>query len=415
MEIINHLKLFVFIGAAVSASSFAGTMSTGGAEFIGDDHNPWFIQNTAAVTFCIKHNPSTFHLPRGSDDQFLSKKVETVLNFWKREFKATHAMTDRPNYQVATQTFTETSCTADTDITFQFGVLEPDQIATLKTPKKYLAANVRTSYDNVHLRGKGFIYLAADEGPLAPSDENLAPRPWSMGTGGLIESALAHELGHVFGLQHTKEFGGSYHTQYMGETFLQWKLHRFNAGYDSTIDFDTWDVHFFSYRKNGGSWYEGYSGWSGDDYTRMARYFGYKDRVDFVYLDFSQSPVLNVYAVVKADSNDFNPAKIHIGSAEMKLSKTSSMLETQRMWITKDQTLYPCKEIVCGVTGPAILKEEWHGKFVNPTTQTTRALFIQRAPNSSYNLSNFRVGGVGDDGEIVFDLYDALPVYAPRQ
>lgn len=65
--------------------------------------------------------------------------------------------------------------------------------------------SVRTRYDDVNLRGGGFIYVSADSGPLAYSNEFLRHGAWHLGKGGLLFKVLVHELGHVFGLPHMNE------------------------------------------------------------------------------------------------------------------------------------------------------------------------------------------------------------------
>jgi hypothetical protein len=66
-----------------------------------------------------------------------------------------------------------------------------------------VAVTIQTNYDIDRLRGKGFIYVAPESGPMALAGANVAHRPWSRLNSSLLLLTLHHELGHVFGLQHT--------------------------------------------------------------------------------------------------------------------------------------------------------------------------------------------------------------------
>jgi hypothetical protein len=395
--------------AFCSATTYAGTTSSGGAEFIGDGHNPWFIENTTTVSYCIIHDPAVFHLPASAGQDFLGSKIRNALAFWKREFDSTVAPRDilgpqPPSFKVATQEFVETECGPATDIRFQFGVLSEDQIEILGDPQKYLAAYARTSYDQANLRGAGFIYLSADSGPLAPADENIAKMPWALGNGGLIEKAIAHELGHVFGLGHEARFGTSYHDQVMGEDYLQWMMHPFNA------EMDAWDgteyFRFFSYGSGGGTRFA-YNNRIPGDFSRLAAYFGWNEPVDFVYFDFSSAPLLKVLA--RPAKGDIDGQPVELGTARMSLlPDISDTRSTQILWVSQEQRLFECDQVVCGIEGPATMQEEWRGTFTSASGTTTRQLMLQRSPDASYLYGKYKVGGVGDDGRIVIDLFREL-------
>jgi hypothetical protein len=57
-------------------------------------------------------------------------------------------------------------CPADTDLTLQYGWLSLTQQQWLtaqgKRPRDVIGLSVRTSYDPIQMRAKGFIYIAAD-------------------------------------------------------------------------------------------------------------------------------------------------------------------------------------------------------------------------------------------------------------
>jgi hypothetical protein len=90
-----------------------------------------------------------------------------------------------------------------TDLRFQFGVLSLEQIQNLSGIDRKIAMAVRTDYDRVQLRGRGFIYLVAERGPLALDPELMWPTTWSKFDGWTTQLTVVHELGHVFGLSHS--------------------------------------------------------------------------------------------------------------------------------------------------------------------------------------------------------------------
>ena len=82
----------------------------------------------------------------------------------------------------------------------------PGQAAFIKNPKKAIGTTVRTEFDGVQLRGKGFIYISPENGPYALSGPGpfgaIIENRWGFAGGKLLELALIHELGHVFGIRH---------------------------------------------------------------------------------------------------------------------------------------------------------------------------------------------------------------------
>jgi hypothetical protein len=185
----------------ISFSSFGGNGSSGGGNIFGDQINPWFFQNTTDVTYCLE-----------LDDNFSLLSRETVLaninqafNFWKKKFanvKAPGVGLD-PMPQVATQNFIYEACSPKTDIRFQMGHLTSDQQKKFNNIDQIIGMAFRESYDQKNMHGKGYIYIAPERGSLRPSSLAFADRPWSSQEGkeSPLLLALAHEIGHVFGLQ----------------------------------------------------------------------------------------------------------------------------------------------------------------------------------------------------------------------
>ena len=251
---INATVLYALSVTPGGASARAAWSSGGGGEIIKDARNPWFLQNTPSVNVCIIHD--TEHFDIGSrDSSELEQMVQDALTYWKHEF----ALSFSPwaAVRVATQRFRTIDlisieenrivkpCPATTDLTIQFGYLNTEQRTYLaergQANKDFISFAIRTEYDPVKLRGKGFIYLAADSGDLKFEGPDLVNKPWSIGSGGLIHAALKHELGHVFGIPH------------MGSSLM-------NAGYleqvlkshiADTASLETHDKDFFKITHNG--------------------------------------------------------------------------------------------------------------------------------------------------------------------
>ncbi|MGE0174359.1 MAG: matrixin family metalloprotease [Oligoflexales bacterium] len=181
----------------ISMPLFAGGMDSGGGELLKSSINPWYIENTEKVTYCIEVNSQWFDYDADKLDGFFRAAVD----YWKNEFRPFLA-----NFIVASQEFVRIDCNKAPDVKVQFGIVHPEQAVALSQPTEYVAAAIRTEYDEVNLRGKGFIYISPDRGPLRYKGEQYQDGVWSFGEGGRLYRVLLHELGHVFGLQHEGEF-----------------------------------------------------------------------------------------------------------------------------------------------------------------------------------------------------------------
>jgi hypothetical protein len=204
------LLLFSF-----GTNSFAGWTSSGG-ENLRDKINPWFLPNTSQVNYCILHDAQNF----GQNLNDVKARVRKVLQIWKHqlqnlEFKTLYGPFDgKPELTLGTQEFIETSC-EQADLNFQFGILTDEQFAKVSNPTQFMGLTVRTDYDQMNLRAKGFIYFSPERGPLKFNKENLIENPWSRDHGSFLLLALLHETGHLFGLQHGNE------VPFMHESYLE--------------------------------------------------------------------------------------------------------------------------------------------------------------------------------------------------
>ena len=194
------MKRFIFLGLMLALPAFAGNGSSGGGNIFGDQLNPWFLQNTKTVNYCVEIDPSFSTLGRERILQLIDKS----FGYWKKAFASASGLHSYMNFnpKLATQKFIlSEECHAGIDVKFQLGFLTPDQKKTLPGYKQLLGLAYRTSYDEVNLKGKGFIYIAPESGPARPLSPNLHSNPWSYGKQRGLELVLTHELGHIFGLQ----------------------------------------------------------------------------------------------------------------------------------------------------------------------------------------------------------------------
>lgn len=202
----NVVKLLFSLTLFNSLSFGAGGWVSGGGELLKDSHNPWFLNNTPDVFYCIKIDEANF----GASSESIERNLKLAINYWKSEFNfaITPEFKHFGKLKIASQNFIKVQChQKKVNIQFQFGYLEKDQKRFLLNPRKYAAVTVRTEYDPINLKAKGFVYLSPSEGALAYNSDGVAKNAWSLNDGNLLYVTLVHELGHVFGLPHIGTMG----------------------------------------------------------------------------------------------------------------------------------------------------------------------------------------------------------------
>lgn len=197
------LNLVVCAIAVTSSAALAGGWIGGGGELFTDSVNPWWVNNTNRVAYCIDIDEQHF----GVDLTAARQKVRMALAYWQGEFGSVDKTADAGPARLGTQEFNEVSCSDGCELRFQFGVLTGTQARFLKQPQRIIAEAVRTGYDSKTLRGRGFVYVSPETGPLAlngsgPTGGSVISGRWSVAGGKLLEMVLVHEIGHIFGLQH---------------------------------------------------------------------------------------------------------------------------------------------------------------------------------------------------------------------
>ncbi|HEX4924167.1 MAG TPA: hypothetical protein VFV50_08775, partial [Bdellovibrionales bacterium] len=125
---------------------------------------------------------------------------------------------------VGHQQFVRVPCTGTEELRFKFGAgtLEPARRAVIPNLRAHVGIAIRTEYDEVNLRGRGFIYIASDIGNETYDASNSIAQPWKHEI--FLFLTLVHELGHVFGIPHT---GPKY--SLMSAQFLEMILHKTTA------------------------------------------------------------------------------------------------------------------------------------------------------------------------------------------
>lgn len=186
--------------AFASTDLLAGNSSSGGGELLGDSENPWFANIESVMRYCVEVDDSNFGLPLSR----IKEIVKEGFDFWKDEFSRSQPI-EYYGYKlnVLPRKFSiDASCTESSDIRFQFGVISKEQAEQLQNPNHFVAAAIRTHYDEHRLKGKGFVYVSPENGPFRMAGKDLREHPWSYENGRLLHFVILHELGHIFGIPH---------------------------------------------------------------------------------------------------------------------------------------------------------------------------------------------------------------------
>ena len=204
MKIASKIVLIGLVlgSVRVFADSDGAISSGGGTKLSKTENNPWWLQNTPKVVYCIDRD-SAFPV---SQDR-LEELVRDGIARWQHAFalatdEPPETMGGKTYAQVATQQFQEQACGGETQLRFRFGKLSDEDQKHFVDPDEYIGAAIRTDYDLVHLRSKGFVYIAPLAGPGKPNSDQISSEAWTVCHNCLLKTTLWHELGHVFGIPH---------------------------------------------------------------------------------------------------------------------------------------------------------------------------------------------------------------------
>ena len=214
----KFLLIVLLLIPAVPA--FAGEdqgWESSGGEIFRFRRNPWFVKNTPIVNYCIQHEANSM----SADLATVRRAIRKAIDYWKFEFNSQQPVDLGQGFvAIATQNFVEVECPASPPVIFKFGhgTLTEEEVEYLKDPRKFVGVSVRKNFDKVNLKGDGFIFIASDLGPNSyRRANNMIERAWQHEK--LLQYALMHELGHLFGIPHTG-------VGLMSEVFLDQLLNR---------------------------------------------------------------------------------------------------------------------------------------------------------------------------------------------
>ena len=356
----------------LSAMAHAGDWSSGGGEILKTSTNPWFVQNTKDVHYCVEADPVYF----GNLWKSPKEIIETAVAYWKTEFSRTWA-TDQ--IKIATQNFVyQPKCSAKTDITFYLGLLPPNSGIYIRDPRSFVSLAVRTGYDEVNLRGRGFVYVAPDDGPLSYEGAGLPKKAWHDRDGIKLTHVLIHELGHVFGLPHIER------TIIMSERYPEYVVGVFAL---PGLDF-IWPT-LEGMNKEGNLLQGCYSG-----INQLVNYLNIPDAFPAVCIKVSYD-----LAKKRGEIKVSGPKSGYDNYIRLGVFTTNEMDTTSSggvaVWMPEAQTVFPKFEPFQLVTGPQVFERTIVATYKSDAGGKSKPLLLTMAS------SNWKSGGTRTIGGVV--------------
>ncbi|MEK2688424.1 hypothetical protein [Bdellovibrio sp. GT3] len=195
--------LALFTNLLISVAAFGGPWISSGGDLVGDTRNPWFVINSPVVKYCIKIDATTFSASSAS----VKAALEKSLGFWRNEFQENenYAKGSLNHLPLSIPQFLETPCDAQVDLKLVLGegALSPQEALYVRSRgTEVVALTVRTDYNLVTLKGRGFLYIAGDL-----NKPEWLEQVWKNES--RLTTVIAHEVGHILGIPH---LGGDFAT-----------------------------------------------------------------------------------------------------------------------------------------------------------------------------------------------------------
>ena len=380
----NLIKLLLSLFFFSTLAGAVGGWVSGGGELLKDSHNPWFLNNTTDVYYCIKVDEANF----GASNKVIEDNLAKAFSYWKTEF--TFALTVELKHfgkvKIASQNFIKTQCAdSKVDIRFQFGYLDAVQKKYLRHPNEYAAVTVRTKYESANLKAKGFVYVSPSKGPLAYNQEGVVKDAWMQDNGSRLYITLVHELGHVFGLPHIGAMGAL-----MSEGFVEMML--------SSKEFKT-SIPFFSLMTK--SQVLCLQGQQEVLLNIWKNFFDLDESDKCVQIEFEHTPGNQLFGmsrlkILSGISSEDLTQKIE---ASLSMYRFNPVL-TNLIWLPRTQALFQPSEYVegtQGVLGISLISVSKKGSFLSEKTKLKRLISVK----FEQGKQSVTIEGVDEHGEII--------------
>jgi len=396
------IKSLIFLSSLLITKVTMAGWSSGGGELIRDKNNPWFLQNTTTVKYCVQIDEKNFGQTRAD----VTRRVQNAIAFWKRQLPdLEYTQWTEPRIVLGTQNFIEEKCSKNSDIVFQFGTLTEEQKKKLGSTSDIIGLTVRTDYDRVNLKGKGFIYFAPENGPLKPTAKDVAENMWSSGTGAALYPLIIHELGHIFGLQHSSDvvlmnedfaeelvaknkYNKVYHTLFETEISFKLKLFKFNR--------ILWGRLFAGSMCSIVSPINPPSG-QPESYDPVGQFFGMSDEYECAYTKLD-SEKLTVSADHKVSKNNLVLGEMKLGNK----FHTANRKSVVSLWYDKSQNVFSS---MLNIDGPykIDLASMYAEYFFKGEYVSNDGKFKKQVAVSAYSSGEYKVSGV-HNGKIILNV-----------
>lgn len=353
-----------------AAKAGDGWVGSGG-ELFKDAHNPWFVKNTAKVSYCVEIDQPTV----SADEATILSEIEFAIKYWKKEFQKANATNGPGAFSIGTQEFIKTNCTAHTPLRFKvgYGTLDQAEKDFLKVPEKFIGISVRTEYDQKNLIGKGFIYISSDIGPHAyENNGQLLPKAWTRKK--LLRYAFLHEVGHVMGIPHmgnglmSQNFLNQLLNKYLVNSFESLPLESFVRPDDS---FQACEI----------------------DRKIKTFVFGLTSKENCLQINYSS--INNSYELNAVDEHGQLRKIGEVNNLSLEISDIKS-LPVSTLHLTKKQVVFGTDQTLFRdfMFGPMMQDQGYRGVLVLDEDPMPKKVYLRVMPNSFSMLGTFNKGTV---------------------